>query len=50
VEDGKTTGDVNFASVSAKASFVAPVPGGVGPLTVACLFRNLVILAATKVD
>jgi methylenetetrahydrofolate dehydrogenase (NADP+) / methenyltetrahydrofolate cyclohydrolase len=42
VEDGKTTGDVDFVSVSRKASYITPVPGGVGPLTVACLFRNLV--------
>jgi methylenetetrahydrofolate dehydrogenase (NADP+)/methenyltetrahydrofolate cyclohydrolase len=41
VEGGKTKGDVDFKSVSKKASFITPVPGGVGPLTVACLFRNL---------
>lgn len=45
VEDGKTTGDVDFASVSQKASYITPVPGGVGPLTVACLLRNVVILS-----
>ena len=37
-------GDVDFESVSKKASFITPVPGGVGPLTVACLFQNLVTL------
>jgi methylenetetrahydrofolate dehydrogenase (NADP+) / methenyltetrahydrofolate cyclohydrolase len=44
VEGGKTTGDVNFESVSEKASFITPVPGGVGPLTVACLLQNMVQL------
>ncbi|MBI1971587.1 MAG: bifunctional 5,10-methylenetetrahydrofolate dehydrogenase/5,10-methenyltetrahydrofolate cyclohydrolase [Candidatus Wildermuthbacteria bacterium] len=41
VESGKTKGDVDFRSVSKKAGFITPVPGGVGPLTVACLFQNL---------
>ncbi|HZX50011.1 MAG TPA: bifunctional 5,10-methylenetetrahydrofolate dehydrogenase/5,10-methenyltetrahydrofolate cyclohydrolase [Candidatus Paceibacterota bacterium] len=49
VESGKTSGDVDFVSVSAKASFITPVPGGVGPLTVACLFHNLVTLADKRV-
>lgn len=44
VEQGKTKGDVDFKSVSRKAKFISPVPGGVGPLTVACLFQNLVFL------
>lgn len=38
---GKVVGDVDFQSVSKKASFISPVPGGVGPLTVACLLKNL---------
>src|SRR3989344_2383614 len=37
-------GDVDFESVSKKASFITPVPGGVGPLTVACLLDNVVTL------
>ena len=37
-------GDIDFESVSKKASFLSPVPGGVGPLTVACLFKNLFLL------
>lgn len=45
VEQGKTKGDVHFESVSKKAGYLTPVPGGVGPLTVACLFQNLVFLA-----
>jgi len=36
----KTVGDVDFASVSAKAGWITPVPGGVGPMTVAMLLRN----------
>lgn len=43
--EGKIAGDVDFDSVAAKASFVTPVPGGVGPVTVAMLFKNLVVLA-----
>jgi len=41
----KTSGDVDFESVSQKASYITPVPGGVGPLTVACLFKNLLTLS-----
>ena len=42
--DGKSTtvGDVNFAEVSAHAAWISPVPGGVGPMTVAMLLRNTV--------
>ncbi|MDP3093175.1 MAG: bifunctional 5,10-methylenetetrahydrofolate dehydrogenase/5,10-methenyltetrahydrofolate cyclohydrolase [bacterium] len=42
VESGRTCGDVDFKSVSKKAGFISPVPGGVGPLAVACLLENLV--------
>lgn len=45
VAEGKTMGDIDFESVSQKASYISPVPGGVGPVTVACLFQNLVLLA-----
>ena len=41
VEDGETKGDVDFESVSRVAGYIAPVPGGVGPLTAVCLFKNL---------
>lgn len=41
-EDGKLCGDVDFASVSKKASYITPVPGGVGPMTVAALILNTV--------
>jgi len=43
-KNGKVVGDVDFKSVSKKASHITPVPGGVGPLTVACLLENLVKL------
>jgi methylenetetrahydrofolate dehydrogenase (NADP+)/methenyltetrahydrofolate cyclohydrolase len=38
--DGKLTGDVDFASVEPKASFITPVPGGVGPMTISMLLTN----------
>lgn len=38
--DGKLTGDVDFASVEPKASFITPVPGGVGPMTITMLLKN----------
>ncbi|MBU8900082.1 bifunctional methylenetetrahydrofolate dehydrogenase/methenyltetrahydrofolate cyclohydrolase FolD [Corallococcus sp. H22C18031201] len=38
--DGKLVGDVAFASASERASFITPVPGGVGPMTIAMLMRN----------
>ncbi len=38
--DGKIVGDVEFESASQKASFITPVPGGVGPVTVVMLMRN----------
>ncbi len=40
--DGKLVGDVDFDSVSMKAAFITPVPGGVGPMTVAMLLENTV--------
>ncbi len=40
----KLVGDVDFAEVEPIVKAISPVPGGVGPLTVACLFRNLVDL------
>jgi methylenetetrahydrofolate dehydrogenase (NADP+)/methenyltetrahydrofolate cyclohydrolase len=44
VKEGRLVGDVDFKSVSQKASYITPVPGGVGPMTVACLLENLVKL------
>ncbi len=43
--DGKLCGDVDFESVKDKCSMITPVPGGVGPLTVACLMENTYKLA-----
>lgn len=39
--DGKIIGDVDFESVSKKASYITPVPGGVGPMTIAMLMKNV---------
>jgi methylenetetrahydrofolate dehydrogenase (NADP+)/methenyltetrahydrofolate cyclohydrolase len=39
-EDGKLCGDVDFDEVSKKASYITPVPGGVGPMTIATLMKN----------
>jgi methylenetetrahydrofolate dehydrogenase (NADP+)/methenyltetrahydrofolate cyclohydrolase len=40
--DGKVVGDVDFDSVSQKAGWISPVPGGVGPMTIAMLLDNTV--------
>ena len=44
-ESSKIVGDVDFDSASTKASKITPVPGGVGPMTIACLLRNTVTSA-----
>jgi len=41
-EDGTLTGDVDFKNVSDKASYITPVPGGVGPMTIAMLMNNVI--------
>ncbi len=41
-EEGKLVGDVNFENVKDLVSYITPVPGGVGPMTIACLFSNLI--------
>lgn len=43
--DGKLYGDVDFETVAPKASLITPVPGGVGPMTVAMLIQNTLELA-----
>ena len=43
--DGKLCGDVDFAAVSPKCSYITPVPGGVGPMTIAMLMANTVTAA-----
>jgi methylenetetrahydrofolate dehydrogenase (NADP+)/methenyltetrahydrofolate cyclohydrolase len=40
--DGKVVGDVDFEGVSQKAGWISPVPGGVGPMTIAMLLDNTV--------
>jgi methylenetetrahydrofolate dehydrogenase (NADP+)/methenyltetrahydrofolate cyclohydrolase len=42
LETGKLVGDVEYESVAARAHAVTPVPGGVGPMTIAMLLRNTV--------
>ena len=47
-ESGKIIGDVDFEKVSSKASYITPVPGGVGPMTIAMLMNN--VIKATKLQ
>ncbi len=42
------TGDVDFDMVSRKASFITPVPGGVGPMTIAMLLKNTLLAREQK--
>ncbi|MBZ7944490.1 bifunctional methylenetetrahydrofolate dehydrogenase/methenyltetrahydrofolate cyclohydrolase FolD [Campylobacter sp. RM10532] len=48
LENGKIVGDVDFENVSKKASFITPVPGGVGPMTIAMLLENTVRSAKNR--
>lgn len=48
MDDGKLKGDVDFETVSQKASYITPVPGGVGPMTIAMLMTNLVKAAKNQ--
>ncbi|MFA6383473.1 MAG: bifunctional 5,10-methylenetetrahydrofolate dehydrogenase/5,10-methenyltetrahydrofolate cyclohydrolase [Parcubacteria group bacterium] len=41
----KVAGDIDFNSVKKKASYITPVPGGVGPVTIACLLENVYLLS-----
>lgn len=47
-EEGKLVGDVDYVAASEKASWITPVPGGVGPMTIAYLLRNTVIAACAR--
>lgn len=47
-EDGKLVGDVDFEGVSQKAEYITPVPGGVGPMTIAMLMTNVVKAARNR--
>ena len=47
-ENGKIVGDVDFENVKQKASYITPVPGGVGPMTVAMLINNVIKAAKNQ--
>lgn len=42
LDDGRLVGDIDFTSASERAGYITPVPGGVGPMTVATLLQNTV--------
>ena len=46
----RLTGDVDYDSAAAVAGTITPVPGGVGPMTIACLLRNTLVAAARRFD
>ncbi len=50
LENGKLVGDVDFESVSEKAGWITPVPGGVGPMTITMLLKNTVEAAKRKLN
>ena len=49
LDNGKLAGDVDFESASKKAGWITPVPGGVGPMTIAMLLYNTVKAAKMSV-
>ena len=49
LDDGKLCGDVDFDSVAPKASYITPVPGGVGPMTITMLLKNTLKAASLSV-
>ncbi len=49
LDDGKLCGDVDFDGVAPKASFITPVPGGVGPMTITMLLKNTLKAASLSV-
>lgn len=49
-ENGKLCGDVDFENVKDKCSFITPVPGGVGPMTISMLMRNTLTAAKIQND
>ena len=50
LEDGRLVGDVDFDAVKEKAAAITPVPGGVGPMTVACLLENTLRAAERRLQ
>ena len=49
LENGKLVGDADFEGLQSKVSAITPVPGGVGPMTVACLLENTVTAAKNSI-
>ena len=49
-ENGKVTGDVDFKTAKEQASWISPVPGGVGPMTVAMLLKNTLIASSMNIS
>ncbi len=49
-ENGKVTGDVDFKTAKEQASWISPVPGGVGPMTVAMLLKNTLITSSINMS
>ena len=47
-DNGKLVGDVDFENIKEKASYITPVPGGVGPMTIAMLMQNTVKAAVLQ--
>jgi methylenetetrahydrofolate dehydrogenase (NADP+)/methenyltetrahydrofolate cyclohydrolase len=47
-DDGKLVGDVDFEAAKERAAWITPVPGGVGPMTIACLLENTLIAARAR--
>ena len=48
LENNKLVGDVDFENVANKCSFITPVPGGVGPMTIAMLLKNTIKSAKNR--
>ena len=49
LDDGRLVGDVDFDEVAPKCSYITPVPGGVGPMTIAMLLNNTILAAQEKI-
>jgi methylenetetrahydrofolate dehydrogenase (NADP+)/methenyltetrahydrofolate cyclohydrolase len=50
LSNGKLTGDIDFESAKTRASWITPVPGGVGPMTVATLLENTMLACESAID
>ena len=48
LDDGRLVGDVDFEEVAPKCSYITPLPGGVGPMTIAMLLNNTILAAQAK--